>query len=76
LVFQTTYLAGGLIGDSFLLLNIVKNSRGGGADYKACCIVVEDFVCLHGWFDGFDEQVCEVADFDKQRDVMREHHGQ
>jgi hypothetical protein len=68
-------LTGGLIGDSLLLLNIVKKNRGGGAEYKARRTAVEDLVRLHRWFDGFDDWVLEVADFDKQRDVMGEHHG-
>jgi len=69
-------LTGRLIGDSLLLLNIVKNNRGGGAEYKARRTAVEDLVRLHGWFDGFDDRVLEVADFDKQRDLTGEHHGQ
>jgi hypothetical protein len=69
-------LTGELIGDSLLLLNIIKNDQGGGAEYKARRTAIEDLVRLHGRFDGFDDQVLEVADFDKQRDVMGEHHGQ
>jgi len=73
LVLQIIYLVGRLIGDSLLLLNIVKNNWGGRAECKS----------HHGrsllsnrWFDGFDNQVLEVADFNKQKDVMREHHSQ
>ena len=71
-VLQTTYLAGGLISDSLL----VKNNRGVGAEYKARRTAVEDLIRLHWWLDRSDDRDQEVAEFDKQRDVMGEHHGQ
>jgi hypothetical protein len=57
-------------------VNIVKNNRGVGAEYKARRTAVEDLVRLHWWFDRSDDQVQKVADLDKQWDVMGEHHGQ
>jgi hypothetical protein len=49
------------------------NNRGAEAEYKARLTAVEDLVRLHGWSDGFDDRVLDVANVDKQRDVMGEH---
>lgn len=59
--------------DSLLLS---KNNRSGGAEYKARRTAVEDLIHLHGWFDGFDNRVLVFTNFNKQRDVTGEHHGQ
>jgi hypothetical protein len=43
------------LGDSFLLLDIVKDNRGGGTEYETSCTTVEYLIRLHGGFDGFDD---------------------
>jgi hypothetical protein len=53
------------LGDSLLLLDVVKNDRTCGAEDKAGGAAVEDFVGLNRRFYALDYSAGQIADLDE-----------
>jgi hypothetical protein len=53
------------LGDSLLLLDVIKNHRTCGAEDKASCAAVEDLARLHRRLNTLDNSASQIADFNK-----------
>jgi hypothetical protein len=48
-----------------LLLYVVQDNCSRRAENETCSTTIEIFICLDWWFDGLDNGIGEVVDFDK-----------
>ena len=53
------------LGDSLLLLDVIKNHRTRGAEDEASCAAVEDLVRLNRRLNALDNGASQIANFDK-----------